>query len=66
MLDVLAPGEEPRFIYGNVSFDWPEGTTAPEFPKQNNWLVGVGERLGFGGRHIAVDDSAHGAEAVVV
>lgn len=45
VLDVLAPGEEPRFVYGNVSFDWPEGCQAPEYPKGQTWLVGVGDRL---------------------
>lgn len=45
VLDVLAPGEQPRFIYGNVSFEWPEGTAAPDYPKHQNWLVSVGERL---------------------
>jgi hypothetical protein len=45
VLDVIGPREQLQFVYGNVAFDWPEGTHAPSFPKQNTWLVGVADRL---------------------
>ncbi len=45
VLDVLAPGEDPQFVYGDISFEWPAGCTAPEYSKSQTWLVGVGDRL---------------------
>jgi hypothetical protein len=45
VLDVAPPQEPPKFVYGSVSFEWPEGTHAPSFPKSQNWLVGIGSRL---------------------
>jgi hypothetical protein len=45
VLDVVGPHEQLQFVYGNVSFEWPEGTSAPSFPRQNTWLVGVAGRL---------------------
>lgn len=45
VLDVAPVDEPPKFVYGNVAFEWPEGTEAPAFPKHQNWLVGVGNRL---------------------
>jgi hypothetical protein len=45
VLDVIGPHEKLNFVYGNVSFDWPEGTVAPAVQRQNTWLVGVADRL---------------------
>ncbi|HTN73933.1 MAG TPA: hypothetical protein VL096_01755 [Pirellulaceae bacterium] len=45
VLDLIAPDEELRFVYGNVSFDWPSGVEGPDYPKQQTWLVGLGQRL---------------------
>lgn len=45
VLDVIGPHEKLNYVYGNVGFDWPEGTNAPSFNRQNTWLVGVADRL---------------------
>jgi hypothetical protein len=45
VLDVAPIDEPPKFVYGNVAFEWPERAEAPAFPKHQNWLVGVGNRL---------------------
>src|SRR5690606_5009646 len=45
VLDVIGPHEEPQFVYGNVGFEWPDGTAAPSYSRQNTWLVGVAGRL---------------------
>lgn len=45
VLDVVGPHEQLRFVYGNVSFDWPEGAAGPNYSRQNTWLVGVADRL---------------------
>lgn len=45
VLDLLAPGEAPRFVYSGVQLEWSERATAPQYPRRDTYLVGVGNRL---------------------
>jgi hypothetical protein len=45
-LDLLVDlTERPRFVYGPVKLEWPEGERAPVEPPAPLWLLGIDQRL---------------------
>ena len=45
ILDLLEPGEKPKFLYQGITVEWPAGVAGPTYAKQLLWLLGKETRL---------------------